>query len=85
MSELDKEFESSVEIAKLHVVNFSNDQKLNLYKYYKQLTIGDNNTNKPSFLNLKAKEKWKAWDSVKGVSKEDATKEYIKLVKKYTE
>lgn len=59
----------------------SNDEKLALYGLYKQATVGDNNTDKPSFIQLEAKAKWGAWEGQKGKSKDAAEKEYIELVR----
>lgn len=65
----------------------SNDEKLSLYKYFKQATSGDVNTPKPRLFDIAASAKWKAWSSMKGTSKEDAEKLYIDtvntLIKKY--
>ena len=46
----------------------NNDNKLGLYKYFKQGNIGDCNTAKPGGLNpfSKDKAKWEAWNSIKG-------------------
>ena len=55
----------------------SNEDKLALYGLFKQATIGDNNTPQPGFLALTEKAKWNAWNSRKGLSKEEAMKKYI--------
>jgi diazepam-binding inhibitor (GABA receptor modulating acyl-CoA-binding protein) len=57
------------------------DALLRLYSFYKQATIGDINTEKPSFFNFKAAKKWEAWSSLKGVSQLLAQEQYVKLVK----
>ena len=57
------------------------DTLLLLYSFYKQATIGDNNTEKPSFFNFRASKKWEAWNSVKGLSNVVARGQYIKIVK----
>jgi diazepam-binding inhibitor (GABA receptor modulating acyl-CoA-binding protein) len=57
------------------------DTLLVIYGFYKQATIGDNNTEKPSFFNFKASKKWEAWNSVKGLSKAVAQGQYIKHIK----
>ena len=57
------------------------DTLLLIYSFYKQSTVGDNNTEKPSFFNFKASKKWEAWDSLKGISKSLAQGQYIKHVK----
>jgi len=60
----------------------SNDELSSLYGLYKQATMGDNNTSKPSFLDLKGRAKWDAWTAKKGVSQDDAKRQYIEFVKK---
>ncbi|KAH6913182.1 acyl CoA binding protein-domain-containing protein [Coprinopsis sp. MPI-PUGE-AT-0042] len=54
----------------------TNDQ-LYFYKYFKQGSIGDNETTKPGMFDFAGKAKWEAWTSVKGVSKEEAWKLYV--------
>ena len=61
----------------------SDEDKLKLYARYKQVIIGDNATAKPGFLDLKGKAKWQAWNSVKGMSKEQAMAEYVDVAKTY--
>ncbi len=65
----------------------NNDELLFLYKYYKQATLGDNNTPKPGIFNFKNQAKWDAWNSVKGTNTHNSEVEYIKsvnnLIKKY--
>ena len=58
----------------------SDENKLYLYKYYKQATAGDNDTEQPSFFNFIGKAKWNAWNEVKGTSKTDAMEKYINKV-----
>ncbi|OSX71950.1 hypothetical protein BU14_0488s0012 [Porphyra umbilicalis] len=59
----------------------SNADRLCLYGYFKQSTIGDVNIPRPGGLfNQEAKAKFDEWTKRKGVSKEDAMKEYIKKV-----
>ncbi len=53
-----------------------------LYGLYKQATVGNNNTNKPSVLDIKGNVKWNNWNNYKGYSKYQAEVEYIKLVNK---
>ena len=75
-----EKFEKAIELVKkLKAVN--DEDKLILYSYYKQSQIGDINIEKPSILNRIEMEKWKAWSSVKGISKEEAMKNYVKKVK----
>ena len=41
--------------------------------------MGDNNTDKPGFLDFKGKAKWEAWNKKKGTSKADAETAYVAL------
>mgnify|MGYP003522752216 CR=1 FL=1 len=62
----------------------SDDELLQFYGFYKQATVGNIDTQRPGFLslNFKAKYKWDAWKAREGMSKEEARKQYIALVKK---
>jgi len=60
--------------------NITNENKLYLYKYYKQSTIGDINTERPGFFDFVGKTKWDAWNEIKGLSKKDAMQKYIQKV-----
>lgn len=59
----------------------SDDNKLKLYGLYKQATVGDVNTARPSgMFNIKEKAKYDAWIENKGMSKEAAMNDYVSLV-----
>jgi diazepam-binding inhibitor (GABA receptor modulating acyl-CoA-binding protein) len=60
--------------------SITDENKLYLYKYYKQSTIGDINTERPGFFDFVGKTKWNAWNEIKGLSKKDAMQKYIKKV-----
>jgi len=60
----------------------TDEEKLALYGLYKQATVGDVNTDRPGMLDFTGKAKWDAWNSRKGMSKEDAEKEYIAVADK---
>ncbi|GMS94553.1 hypothetical protein PENTCL1PPCAC_16728, partial [Pristionchus entomophagus] len=62
--------------------SLSNDELLELYALYKQALMGDNGIPKPGMTDLKGQAKWNAWDSKKGLSKDDAKNEYAALVEK---
>ena len=74
-------FEQATNDASKLVGKVDDDTLLLIYSFYKQATIGDNNTEKPSFFNFKASKKGEAWNSVKGVSKVVAQGQYIKHIK----
>ena len=68
----------SEEIKKIKEV--SNEDKLILYKYYKQATIGNINIEKPGFLDFTGRAKYKAWEEVKDMTKDLCMKKYIQKV-----
>lgn len=47
----------------------SDEQKLTIYGLYKQATVGDCNTPKPSMMDFVGKSKWNAWNTNKGMPK----------------
>tara|TARA_A100001011_G_C14160897_1_gene778185 strand:- start:228 stop:500 length:273 start_codon:yes stop_codon:yes gene_type:complete len=78
-----KEFNQAVKIVEKLKTKPSNEELGNLYKYYKQATVGDVNKDKPNFIYFKEAAKWDAWNSVKGLSKHNCEVEYIKLVNNF--
>uniref|UniRef100_A0A8C4I8X7 Acyl-CoA binding domain containing 7 n=1 Tax=Dicentrarchus labrax TaxID=13489 RepID=A0A8C4I8X7_DICLA len=59
----------------------TDEELLDLYGLYKQAMVGDINTDRPGMVDLKGKAKWDAWNSRKGMSKDDAMSAYITLGK----
>ncbi|KAG7474173.1 hypothetical protein JOB18_003215 [Solea senegalensis] len=59
----------------------TDQELLDLYGLYKQATVGDVNTDRPGLFDMKGKAKWDAWDSRKGMSKDDAMSAYVALGK----
>lgn len=52
--------------------------QLRFYALYKQATMGNNSTKKPSVLrHMKESEKWNAWASVKGMAQDEAKRSYV--------
>ena len=82
MDNLEKEFINTAEFVQNweNGKQASNDEKLEAYKYYKQATIGDINIPKPGFLNITDRAKWNAWNSVNGMDKQEAMKNYINTI-----
>ncbi|XP_027845923.2 enoyl-CoA delta isomerase 2, partial [Aphis gossypii] len=78
-------FEEAVDKVKNLNQTPSDSNLLELYAYYKQVTVGDVNTAKPGFLDFKAKAKWEAWNSKKGISSDEAKTKYIEIVDKLVE
>ncbi|XP_048861994.1 acyl-CoA-binding protein [Brienomyrus brachyistius] len=58
----------------------NDEEMLEIYSLFKQATVGDVNTSRPGMFDFTGKAKWDAWSSKKGMSKEDAVKEYIAKV-----
>tara|TARA_E500000178_G_scaffold250079_1_gene246700 strand:+ start:954 stop:1235 length:282 start_codon:yes stop_codon:yes gene_type:complete len=58
----------------------SDEDKLFLYKYYKQATIGNINIQEPSFFNFVARQKYNAWKSIEGETKNSSMIYYINKV-----
>jgi diazepam-binding inhibitor (GABA receptor modulating acyl-CoA-binding protein) len=77
MSSTLKEFEKYCKGVKTLTYLPSNNDLLILYGLYKQSTIGDCNTKKPSIFDIKGSSKWNSWNSFKGVSKQGAMQIYI--------
>jgi len=82
MSEFEKASQFVKSMPKDGPVQPTTEQRLEFYKYYKQATEGDNNTDAPGVLAFEAKSKWSAWASVKGTSKEEAQKKYVEALDK---
>ena len=77
---MDEEFNKIVNIVNNNKNNtglgITTTNIVDFYKFYKQATIGDCNIPEPSFIYFEAKTKWSAWNSIKGMSKEEAMKKY---------
>ena len=56
--------------------------KLEYYALYKQATEGDVEGTQPWAVQFEARAKWDAWNALKGMSKEQAMKDYVALVAK---
>lgn len=78
-------FEAAVEyvrsLPKDGPVQLDNETKLVFYSLYKQATEGDVTGAQPWAVQFEARAKWDAWNSRKGLSADDAKKQYVeKLV-----
>jgi len=51
-----------------------------VYSLFKQATVGDVQGPQPWAVKVEARAKWDAWKSRKGMSKEEAMREYVRLV-----
>ena len=78
-------FEEAAENVKHLSEKPSDEDMLKLYGLYKQSTIGDVNTERPSFWDMVGKAKWDSWKSYESMSFEDAKEKYVKLALKLIE
>ncbi|RVE54989.1 hypothetical protein evm_000356 [Chilo suppressalis] len=74
---LDQDFQKVAGSVRNWKTTPADSENLALYSLYKQATIGDVNIAEPSGLVEKAK--FKAWTDRKGISQDDAKKQYIEL------
>ncbi len=82
MSDLQAEFDAIVARVQENAEKMNglpDDKKLEIYSLFKQASVGDVNTDRPGMLDFKGKAKWDAWSAKKGMSQDDAKREYIEL------
>ncbi|CAF0723062.1 unnamed protein product [Didymodactylos carnosus] len=82
INNMSAEFNKAAEDVKKLSKAPSNEEKLQLYGWFKQVNVGDVNTSKPGAFDFEGKAKWDAWNKNKGMSKQEAEQNYIELVKK---
>jgi len=73
-------FEQAIKEVRELKVSPTNTELLQLYGLYKQATVGENKTKRPSFIDLKGCAKWDSWNDNKKLSKEEAQVKYVSLV-----
>ena len=81
MSTLEEEFVAAQADAQKLPSRPDNETLLELYSFYKQATDGDVSGDQPGPFDFKARAKYDAWESRKGMSRDAAMKSYTKLVK----
>lgn len=57
-----------------------NTTLLKIYALFKQATSGDVEGKRPGFTDMVGRAKWDAWDSLKGLSKDEAMQQYVDLI-----
>lgn len=80
MSDLKAKFEKAVADSKTLSERPDNQTLLKLYALYKQGSTGDVDGKRPGFTDLVGRAKWDAWNEIKGLSGDDAMKQYIALI-----
>lgn len=77
---LEAQFRRASEIVQELSKRPSNEDLLSLYALYKQATTGDVQGHRPGFLDIKGRAKYDAWEARKGISRDVAMADYVKLV-----
>lgn len=77
--ELKEAFETATERAK-ELPHQPNDRLLELYGLYKQAAEGDVSGERPGMFDFKGAAKYDAWESRRGMTKDEAKQAYIDLV-----
>jgi diazepam-binding inhibitor (GABA receptor modulating acyl-CoA-binding protein) len=80
MSDIKDFFKDACEQAKGFGEKLSNNEKLTLYKYFKQATEGKCSIERPGMFDPRGQAKWDAWSSLKSMSKEDAMYKYCEQI-----
>jgi len=60
----------------------STDEKLKFYGFFKQVTVGKNNTKRPGILDFVGKAKWDAWNALGDMTEEEAMEQYVEEFEK---
>ena len=74
-------FDQAAAAVKALPVKPDNDTLLRLYALFKQGSVGDVTGEKPGFFDFVGLAKYEAWERLKGISCEDAQRQYIDLVR----
>lgn len=77
---MQKEFEEAVVRSKQLTKRPENEDLLKLYSFFKQATEGDVSGERPGGFDFKGAAKYDAWESIRGMSSEEAMTNYIELV-----
>ena len=82
MANLKQDFDNIIEAVKIGSVDFqpNNQQKLKLYGFFKQATLGDVKGECPSAIQMVERAKWMAWSAIKGMDSNKAMESYIKII-----
>ena len=80
MTDLNSRFEMASAAAKSLPSRPDNDTMLKLYALYKQGSSGDVAGKKPGMFDFVGVAKYEAWESLQGLSQDDAMNQYIDLV-----
>lgn len=79
-SSINDDFEAAQKRLQTLTKNPGNEAKLKLYGLFKQSTVGSVNTKRPGFADFVGRAKWDAWNSLGGLSQDEAKKKYVEYV-----
>lgn len=82
MGSTDDEFRAAVEALPRIPEDPGNLVKLRMYALYKQAVEGDVGGTRPGPMRMVERAKYDAWSSVRGMSSEDAKREYADVVRR---
>lgn len=86
MADLRAEFEKALEMVRNAPADGdykpSNEEKLQMYAWFRQATDGDVSGKRPGMLDPVGRFKYDAWAKLKGMDQEDAMQAYIDQVNK---
>ncbi|MGY8525277.1 acyl-CoA-binding protein [Paracidovorax citrulli] len=80
MSDLQQRFEQAQNDVKQLPERPGNMMLLRLYALYKQGTEGDAHGDKPGMTDMVGRFKFEAWETLRGLSQQEAMEKYIALV-----
>jgi acyl-CoA-binding protein len=80
MSDLSAQFDAAAAASKQLPKRPDNDTLLKLYALYKQGSAGDVSGDRPGGFDFVGAAKYDAWAKVKGLSQDEAKRQYIVLV-----
>ncbi|KAI8343258.1 acyl-CoA-binding protein, partial [Chlamydoabsidia padenii] len=55
------------------------EQKLQLYAFYKQVSVGNVNTPRPGLFDVVGRAKWDAWKKVEGINQLESQYLYVNI------
>jgi len=79
MDVLEQSFLKSIEIVNNLKKTPSKEELLIIYSLFKQSKFGNNTLEQPSFLYIKERAKWEAWNKLNNMNQNEAKQQYITL------
>lgn len=79
----EEDFNLAANYIQSHHQQFSKENLLKFYGFYKQVTTGSLDEKKnprPSFFRVSERSKWDAWNALKNISEEEARESYVNLL-----